>query len=183
MAMIFVPIILKISLPNLALVDLIPNWLNSQKEIDNLLQKGLIKPSNIMVAVSLMLITQPIFGAFDLSRKNDSYSIHLLNLHQNSPILLPIRRIVRLRKFKLHFPILQEFISRDLVRYMTCKKDHKSLTNSLTDLVKTIKERVKSLPCLTLANPRLAKDCRDGRCLIWVMEKTDLSRKKYATSL
>ncbi|KAG5608487.1 hypothetical protein H5410_019768 [Solanum commersonii] len=38
------------------------------------------------------------------------------------------------------------------------KKDHKKFwTNSLTNLVKTIKERVKSLPCLTLANPSWPK--------------------------
>ena len=36
----------KIFLPNNVLVRLIPYWLNSAKEeIDNLLQKGLIKPS------------------------------------------------------------------------------------------------------------------------------------------
>ncbi|KAG5577449.1 hypothetical protein H5410_057583 [Solanum commersonii] len=50
------------------------------------------------------------------------------------------------------------------------------------DLVKTIKERVKSLPCLTLANPRLAKDCRDGRCLISGMEKMEPSSKNMRRS-
>ncbi|WMV25421.1 hypothetical protein MTR67_018806 [Solanum verrucosum] len=50
-------------------------------------------------------------------------------------------------------------LSRDLaVLYDKLKKDHKKpWTNSLTDLVKTIKERVKSLPCLTLANPSWPK--------------------------
>ncbi|WMV19175.1 hypothetical protein MTR67_012560 [Solanum verrucosum] len=45
-------------------------------------------------------------------------------------------------------------LSRDLASlYDRLKKDHKKpWTNSLTDLVKTIKEKVKSLPCLTLAN-------------------------------
>ena len=50
-------------------------------------------------------------------------------------------------------------MSRDLAPlYDRLKKDHKKpWTNSLTDLVKTIKERVKSLPCLTLANPAWPK--------------------------
>ncbi|WMV50740.1 hypothetical protein MTR67_044125 [Solanum verrucosum] len=50
-------------------------------------------------------------------------------------------------------------LSLDLaLLYDRLKKDHKNpWTNSLTDLVKTIKERVKSLPCLTLANPSWPK--------------------------
>uniref|UniRef100_M1DCC1 Reverse transcriptase domain-containing protein n=1 Tax=Solanum tuberosum TaxID=4113 RepID=M1DCC1_SOLTU len=50
-------------------------------------------------------------------------------------------------------------LPRDLAPlYDRLKKDHqKPWTNSLTDLVKTIKERVKSLPCLTLANPAWPK--------------------------
>ncbi|KAG5615565.1 hypothetical protein H5410_015389 [Solanum commersonii] len=50
-------------------------------------------------------------------------------------------------------------LSRDLaLLYDRLKKDHKKpWTNSLTDLVKTIKKRVKSLPCLTLANPAWPK--------------------------
>ncbi|WMV41076.1 hypothetical protein MTR67_034461 [Solanum verrucosum] len=50
-------------------------------------------------------------------------------------------------------------LSRDLaLLYDRLKKDHKKpWTNSLTDLVRTIKERVQSLPCLTLANPAWPK--------------------------
>uniref|UniRef100_M1DGM3 Reverse transcriptase/retrotransposon-derived protein RNase H-like domain-containing protein n=1 Tax=Solanum tuberosum TaxID=4113 RepID=M1DGM3_SOLTU len=50
-------------------------------------------------------------------------------------------------------------LSRDLaLLYDRLKKDHKKpWTNSLTDLVKTIKDRAKSLPCLTLANPAWPK--------------------------
>ncbi|KAL3359794.1 hypothetical protein AABB24_016335 [Solanum stoloniferum] len=50
-------------------------------------------------------------------------------------------------------------LSRDLAPlYDRLKKEHKKpWTDSLTNLVKTIKERVKSLPCLTLANPAWPK--------------------------
>ncbi|WMV21654.1 hypothetical protein MTR67_015039 [Solanum verrucosum] len=50
-------------------------------------------------------------------------------------------------------------LSRDsALLYDRLKKDHKKpWTNSLTDLVKTIKERFKYLPCLTLANPAWPK--------------------------
>ncbi|KAG5608301.1 hypothetical protein H5410_019582 [Solanum commersonii] len=82
----------------------------------------------------------------------------LLNLHQNSTILFLIRPIAAvLRKFKLHFPFYKN-LSRDLAQlYGEAKKDHKSLGPIVSDLVKTIKERVKSLPCLTLANPAWPK--------------------------
>ncbi|KAG5611879.1 hypothetical protein H5410_023160 [Solanum commersonii] len=72
-------------------------------------------------------------------------------------MLITQRELQIFSKFKLHFPILQEFISRFSSAIRQAKKDHKSSTNSLTDLVKTIKERVKSLPCLTLANPAWPK--------------------------
>ncbi|KAG5625611.1 hypothetical protein H5410_010829 [Solanum commersonii] len=69
-----------------------------------------------------------IFGSFDLSRKNDSY-IDLLNSHQNSTILLQTRTLDSWRS-----------LSTD-----KAKKDHRSLGLIVIDLVKTIKERVKSL--------------------------------------
>ncbi|KAG5580111.1 hypothetical protein H5410_050738 [Solanum commersonii] len=58
-----------------------------------------------------------------------------------------------LRSLNYISPFYKNF-SRDLAPlYDRLKKDHKKpWTTSLTDLVKTIKERVKSLPCLTLAN-------------------------------
>ncbi|WMV29779.1 hypothetical protein MTR67_023164 [Solanum verrucosum] len=78
-----------------------------KKEIDNLLQKGLIKPSKSPWSCTAFYVN-------NAAEKE--------------------RGVPRL------------------------KMDHKKpWTNSLTDLVKTIKERVKSLPCLTLANPAWPK--------------------------
>ncbi|WMV54580.1 hypothetical protein MTR67_047965 [Solanum verrucosum] len=78
-----------------------------KKEIDNLLQKGLIKPSKSPWSCTAFYVN-------NAAEKE--------------------RGVPRL------------------------KKDHKKpWTNSLTDLVKTIKERDKSLPCLTLANPTWSK--------------------------
>ncbi|XP_049391499.1 uncharacterized protein LOC125855887 [Solanum stenotomum] len=50
-------------------------------------------------------------------------------------------------------------LSRDMAPlYDRLKKEHKKpWIDSLTNLVKAIKERVKSLPCLTLANPAWPK--------------------------
>ncbi|KAG5630274.1 hypothetical protein H5410_001991 [Solanum commersonii] len=52
----------------------------------------------------------------------------------------------------------------------------KHVTNSLTDLVKTIKERVKSLPCLTLANPAWQKIVETDAS---TMGYDDLYNKKF----
>ncbi|KAG5598672.1 hypothetical protein H5410_030042 [Solanum commersonii] len=74
-----------------------------KKEIDNLLQKGLIKPSKSPWSCTAFYVNNAVEKE---------------------------RGVPRL------------------------KKDYKKpWTNSLTDLVKTIKKRVKYLPCLTLANP------------------------------
>ncbi|KAG5567925.1 hypothetical protein H5410_065061, partial [Solanum commersonii] len=65
--------------------------------------------------------------------------------------MTPIQRSI---EFASKFPD----IITDKTQLQMLKKDHKKpWTNSLTDLVKTIKERVKSLPCLTLANPAWPK--------------------------
>ncbi|WMV09102.1 hypothetical protein MTR67_002487 [Solanum verrucosum] len=78
-----------------------------KKEIDNLLQKGLIKPSKSPWSCTAFYVN-------NAAEKE--------------------RGVPRL------------------------KKEHKKpWTDSLTNLVKTIKERVKSLPCLTLANPAWPK--------------------------
>ncbi|WMV26068.1 hypothetical protein MTR67_019453 [Solanum verrucosum] len=61
------------------------------------------------------------------------------------------------------------------------KKDHKKpWTNSLTDLVKTIKERVKSLPSLTLANPTWPKIVETDASNIGYGE-TNFARSKATT--
>ncbi|KAG5587062.1 hypothetical protein H5410_047496 [Solanum commersonii] len=73
-------------------------------------------------------------------------------------------------------------LSRDLAPlYDRLKKDHKKpWTNSLTDLVKTIKEIVKSLPCLTLANPAWPKIVEtDASNMDY--GKWSNAQKKYAT--
>ncbi|KAG5592168.1 hypothetical protein H5410_042682 [Solanum commersonii] len=65
--------------------------------------------------------------------------------------------------------------------YDKLKKDHKkSWTNSLTDLVKTIKERVKYLPCLTLANPTWSKIVETDVSNMCYGKWSD-AQKKYAT--
>ncbi|KAG5587017.1 hypothetical protein H5410_047451 [Solanum commersonii] len=74
-------------------------------------------------------------------------------------------------------------LSRDLaLLYDRLKKDHKKLwTNSLTDLVKTIKERVKYLPCLTLANLAWPKIVETDVSNIGYGGKWSDAQKKYAT--
>ncbi|WMV49156.1 hypothetical protein MTR67_042541 [Solanum verrucosum] len=74
----------------------------------------------------------------DESTTEENTLAHTLNIDPKQNLFLGMMQIVTAHKW--------------------LKKDHKKLwTNSLTDLVKTIKEKVKSLPCLTLANPAWPK--------------------------
>ncbi|KAG5590219.1 hypothetical protein H5410_040733 [Solanum commersonii] len=99
-----------------------------KKEIDNLLQKGLIKPSKSPWSCIAFYVNNA------AEKERGVPSLNYISLFYKN-------------------------LSRDLAPlYDMLKKDHKKpWTNSLTDLVKTIKERIKSLPCLTLANPAWQK--------------------------
>ncbi|KAG5590103.1 hypothetical protein H5410_040617 [Solanum commersonii] len=59
--------------------------------------------------------------------------------------------------YRIYFKLLAT-LNPKCKLYDRLKKDHKSpWTNNLTTLVKNIKQRVQSLPCLTLANPAWQK--------------------------
>ncbi|KAG5585086.1 hypothetical protein H5410_045520 [Solanum commersonii] len=120
-------------------------------EIDSLLQKGLIKPSKSLGFVL--------------------HFMSIMQLKRNEGKVTPIQRLIdfsskfpniitdkmQLQRFLGSLNYISSFyknLSRDLaLLYDRLKKDHKApWTDSVTNLVKNIKLRVKSLPCLTLAN-------------------------------
>ncbi|WMV41541.1 hypothetical protein MTR67_034926 [Solanum verrucosum] len=102
----------------------------------------------------------------DESTAGENTLSNTLNIDPKQNIFLRMMQILtgktQLQRFLGSLNYISPFyknLSRDLAPlYDRQKKDHKKpWTNSLTDLVKTIKERVKSLPCLTLANPAWPK--------------------------
>ncbi|KAG5567901.1 hypothetical protein H5410_065083, partial [Solanum commersonii] len=127
-----------------------------KKEIDKLLQKGLIKPSKSPWSCT----------SFYVNNTAEKERGKMTHIQRSSEFASKFADIIidktQLQQFLESLNYISPFyknLSRDLAPlYDRLKKDHKKpWTNSLTNLVKTIKERVKSLPCLTLANPALPK--------------------------
>ncbi|KAG5580760.1 hypothetical protein H5410_051387 [Solanum commersonii] len=82
----------------------------------------------------------------------------------------------------ISYTFITEPISRDINALIEMKQKHVDyLQLEIFNLVKTIKERVKSLPCLTLANPAWPKIVEADRLILGMEKMEPRLEKKYAT--